>query len=92
MAEVTCFRRIAQLIRDLRELNVIQEGEKVEYDYIDNGGIHKITIEHLEYGKSSIDRNRIMHRAFLKEFWQHTIEYDTDCLKVIFLVVDMSRS
>lgn len=65
---MTYLRRIAQLVRDLRELNVILEGDKIEYCCID---CHQITI------KTGIDdqkeqsvqtRYGMMYEAFLREF------------------------
>ena len=89
---MTHLRRIAQLVRDLRELNVIQERDKIEYGCID---VHQITIT------TGIDDDKeepaiqmrygMIYHAFLREFSpEERGQQDYDCNKVMFVIRELS--
>lgn len=84
---MTYLRRIAQLVSDLRELDVIKEEDKIEYDCID---VHQITIStRIPDDKkklSIIIRYTMIYNAFLEEFSQEEIVYqEYDCNMVNFV-------
>ncbi len=85
---MTYLRRIAQVVRDLRELDVIKKEDKIEYGGID---VHQITISPRipdDKKEPSITIRYIMiFNAFLEEFSQEEIvcqEYDGNKVNFVF--------
>lgn len=89
---MTYLRRIAQLVRDLRELNVIQEGDKIEYGCIDS---HQITIttgiDDDKKEQSVKTRYGMMYQAFLREFSpEERVQQDYDYNEVMFVIRELN--
>lgn len=89
---MTTTRRIAQLVKDLRELNVIKQEDKIKYscDSVE----HHITIKAAYIGdfSSMSDRCASIYQAFLEEFSpEQIIKQNHDYSEIEFILSKNTR-